>query len=1262
MRSRRSIRISAGAAALAVVAVTGVAGPVVAAVPTVPDPVTYEAYPAVTDPGNTSPTYFQPYWYDTGGRHVQAHGGQIVTGTAEELGVDADEAVAVQEGGTTVYYWYGEDRSNGYYESPGVSLYTSTDTYNWTNQGVVMRSVTSREELQSEYFDAVYDTVADDGTPRTAVIDDLFYYLNVKSTTPTGEPQLTAIFERPKVLHNAQTGKWVMWWHSDGSITPGGSTYARSMAAVAVADSPTGPFKLDGAYRLYNEPTYKTACNQNSAVPGGARDMTVFQDDDGAAYISYSSEENRSLYIAKLNAEYTNVEKTTATDTVGIQYSADGQYPRIFADGTAGAPVAGQDYSIVRRCGLLEAPALFVHDGKYYAVTSGATGWRPNAQTYYTAGSILGSWIRGVQPDDQYESVAYDTIPEGGDGLLSYGDTRRTSFGSQATNVFPLDAAEGKFVYMGDRWNSGAADSTYVWLPLTFGEGGRLEMRNPAAQDARWASGWTDAYWDDKGAGQYVWRVTDDRLPDTVRTNDDLTQVLPSTVAVTANGVTTDVPVTWSPTALGTAGKQTLTGTLAGDADFTPGRTFRRTVDVIAHGVHNFAPTAKVTASSRQDLAATTIDGSLGKGWDDWVGGGKYPLSSTLDYSWPEPRAPHEIAVHLYKDGPTATWPSRIAVQYQDASGAWKDSGVAADVAQDAAGPAPVVRLDTTSVPPTTAVRLRLTTATSTWQSVAEVEILGLAPAPGTELASLSVDGEPVDGFDPAVWDQTVLATSATPVLAGTASDPAATVTVDQATAERPWAFVVVTAAEDGKPVAERIYRVKVLHPEGDARLAGLAVDGVPVAGFAADTLGYGVDTGPWGAVPDVTADPVQDGAAVDVAADQVSARVTVTSPDGSTTRTYTVKFTSTGCADPSVGAPWAAAAWGARPASFCQGDGSSFRISDAGDGAWTTKDNLTVVSQPDRLPVGGSVQTYAAAMDRGPNGDPRSGLIVRNDLSTAGKGTSDGYVTLVASPSGAYLQWDANGNGYLDSQSSAVAAATWPVYLRLERTTDTTMTGYYRTSADKPWTVVGTAPLTSADARLDAGVVATANNAQGTSVATMLSTRFWDEPDAADAVHVGTVAETAPVLPGTVGVTLVGGDRITAPVTWEPIDPLAYAEAGTFTVAGSVGGTGLTARATVTVAPRPVHAVVGQETTFTAGGFDPGEVVHVTLMPRDKAGKALTPVPLDDVTASDGGTVTPGFVLSGVRVGTHDLVLRGTDSGTELRLKLVLVRAEDML
>ncbi|WP_277212586.1 family 43 glycosylhydrolase [Isoptericola croceus] len=1026
----RHLRATFGAAVAIAVGATGLAlaVPAAADVPTVPEPETYDAFPGVEDPGLGAADYFQPHWYDTDGRHIQAHGGQVVvheagtggTATADELDVDADAVVTAEQDGETVYYWYGEDRSNGYYDSPGVSMYSSTDTYNWTNEGVALRSVTSRDELTTEYFDDLYDTVADDGTVDEELVDELYFHLNVDATAPDGSAQLNAIFERPKVLHNESTGQWVMWWHSDGSVTPGGSNYARSMAGVAVADSPTGPFAVQGVYRLYNEPSYRTACNMPNAVPGQTRDMTVFKDDDGVAYISYSSEENRSLYIARLDEDYTNVAKTVTTDSVGIQYSADGRYPRIFADGTDGAPVAGEDFTIVRRCGLLEAPAIFVHDGRYYVVASGATGWNPNPLTYYTADDILGTWIRGVDPDDPHETVQYDTIPEGGDGLLAVGDVRRTSFGSQSTHVLPL--GDGRFVYMGDRWNRGAADSTYVWLPLVVGENGRLEMRNPTAEDSRWDDGWTPAYWDDKGAGGAIWTVDAAGLPQTVRAGTDIADQLPATVAVTAGGTTSDVAVTWSPTVLTDPGTQQITGTLAEDDDFGPGRTFTRAVEVEAYGEHNLAPTATVTASSRQHLAATTNDGSLAKGWDDWVSGGQYPRASWLDYTWSEPRTLSEVVVHTYADGASATWPSRIAVQYRSADGAWVDSGVAADVAQDPAAGPPVVRLDVAELPPTTGVRLDLTTETNTWQSIAEVQILGLAPGAGTELADLTVDGETVAGFDPAVWEYTAVPAGA---VDGTPADAAARVEIDPATAERPWAFVTVTTDDDGTPVAARTYVVR-----------------------------FGDGTAP----------------------------------------------TCTG----EVSEPWAAGAWGdpAR-AEFCAGAEGTFQVSDGNNGAWTGKDNLSVVYQPDRLAVGGSIETTSAAMDRGDNSDPRSGLVVRNDLSLAGKGSATGYVTLTTSPSGTFLQWDADGNGFLDKESAKVLPATWPVQLRLERTAADLVTGYWRASADDAWSAVGTAPLVSADDRLDAGVYAAGNNERGLATATFTGTGFTEGDDPASPLEV---------------------------------------------------------------------------------------------------------------------------------------------------------------
>ncbi|GMA36429.1 hypothetical protein [Demequina litorisediminis] len=149
------------------------------------------------------------------------------------LGVDSEDVVAAEEGGESVYYWYGEDRSNGYWGSPGVAVYRSTDLMNWTNKGTAMRAVASDSELTEPYFDALYDTVGDDGSVDQARVDEVGYYLNT-----TQADDQTAIFERPKVLYNERDDTWVMWWHADGRMTPGG---APTPARLPRSRWPTAP-------------------------------------------------------------------------------------------------------------------------------------------------------------------------------------------------------------------------------------------------------------------------------------------------------------------------------------------------------------------------------------------------------------------------------------------------------------------------------------------------------------------------------------------------------------------------------------------------------------------------------------------------------------------------------------------------------------------------------------------------------------------------------------------------------------------------------------------------------------------------------------------------------------------------------------------------------------------------------------------------------------------------------------------------------------
>jgi beta-xylosidase len=145
----------------------------------------------------------------------------------------------------------------------------------------------------------------------------------------------------------------------------------------------------------------------------------VFVDDDGKAYHVYASEENLTLHIAELSDDY---------------LSHTGRYIRIFPGGHN------------------EAPALFKHEGRYYLIASGCTGWDPNAARSAVATSIWGPW----------EMLGNPAQGEGAD----------LTFESQSTYVLPVAGKEGAFIFMGDRWRPrNPIDGRYVWLPIVFEEG-----------------------------------------------------------------------------------------------------------------------------------------------------------------------------------------------------------------------------------------------------------------------------------------------------------------------------------------------------------------------------------------------------------------------------------------------------------------------------------------------------------------------------------------------------------------------------------------------------------------------------------------------------------------------------------------------------------------------------------------------------------------------------------------------------------------------
>lgn len=337
-------------------------------------------------------------WLDDNGVHINAHGGGIMY---------YDDT----------YYWYGEHKIEGYKGNRaqvGVHVYSSEDLYNWQDEGIALS----------------VDTLDD------------------QSDIAKG-----CILERPKVIYNEKTEKFVMWFH----LEPEGQGYNGARSGVAIADQPTGPFTFIESMRpnkgywpvnvqaFHKEPVADTIkdkyCGGVDCLPAHvdsvnilgrdfntgqmARDMNLFVDDDGKAYHLYSSEENSTLHIAELSADY---------------LTHSGRYARFFPN------------RYMEALAILKTSA-----GKYYFIASGCTGWAPNAARSARADHIFGPWEELGNP--------------------CFGADSLTTFHSQSTYLLPVQGKKDTFIFMADRWTpKNAIDGRYVWLPVSF-EDEKIQLR-----------------------------------------------------------------------------------------------------------------------------------------------------------------------------------------------------------------------------------------------------------------------------------------------------------------------------------------------------------------------------------------------------------------------------------------------------------------------------------------------------------------------------------------------------------------------------------------------------------------------------------------------------------------------------------------------------------------------------------------------------------------------------------------------------------------
>ena len=322
-------------------------------------------------------------WLDRDGVAINAHGGGVL-----------------HHRGT--YYWFGDHKvagRGGNAAQVGVSCYSSDNLYDWHNEGIAL-SV---------------------------------------SPDPDHEIAKGSILERPKVIYNEKTGRFVMWFHLEHR----GEGYKTARTAVATAEQVTGPYHFRKSVRpnAGKWPMRFDPDEHDEAVKylkrdhqGGqmARDMTLFVDDDGRAYHIAAAEENKTLHVSLLTPDY-------------LGFS--GKYVRVAPGGNN------------------EAPAICKHDGYYWMITSGCTGWAPNEARSFRARSMAGPW-------ESLGNPCKGPHPTGGPGPSK-------TWGGQSTFLLAVEDRPGSFIAMFDVWRpENPIDGRYLWLPVHFKEG-RIEVTYP---------------------------------------------------------------------------------------------------------------------------------------------------------------------------------------------------------------------------------------------------------------------------------------------------------------------------------------------------------------------------------------------------------------------------------------------------------------------------------------------------------------------------------------------------------------------------------------------------------------------------------------------------------------------------------------------------------------------------------------------------------------------------------------------------------------
>jgi beta-xylosidase len=212
-------------------------------------------------------------------------------------------------------------------------------------------------------------------------------------------------FERPKIIYNERTGQFVLWCHYVKYPGNHGRGTGDADIGLAICDTVNGKYTWLGYSRPIDE-------------YGWVRDMTVYKDFDGSAYLIYdrhisvpNSGDDRCLYVVKLSDDYLSF-----TDT----------------------------YKRIESAAWREAPVILFKDGYYYIVTSGLTGWETNQAKAFRTKHLL----------DEWEDL--------GDPCVD--DFTHTTFNTQGTNAFYINGTDKQIIMLERHNTKNFLECSYVWL------------------------------------------------------------------------------------------------------------------------------------------------------------------------------------------------------------------------------------------------------------------------------------------------------------------------------------------------------------------------------------------------------------------------------------------------------------------------------------------------------------------------------------------------------------------------------------------------------------------------------------------------------------------------------------------------------------------------------------------------------------------------------------------------------------------------------